>query len=68
MHDKMDHAKTTSFVFLHKRKQLVELMKLHVSITGILTHHHGDIRYIHYSLDLFAHNSNHITDSLVKLL
>ena len=64
----MDHAKIVSFVFFHKKKQLVEFIKLNVSIMGIFAHHHGDICYAYYSLDLFAHNSNHITDLLVKLL
>jgi hypothetical protein len=36
MHDKMDHAKTASLVFLHKTKQLDGIMKLPISITGML--------------------------------
>jgi hypothetical protein len=40
-HDKMDHAKTTSPVFSYKTKQLNGLMKLHVSVTGMLAHGHG---------------------------
>jgi hypothetical protein len=52
MHDKMDYGKTASLKFLHKTKQLDGLMKLLVSITSMLAHGHGDVRYVHYSLDL----------------
>jgi hypothetical protein len=68
MHDKMDHAKTASPVFSHKTKQLDGLMKLHVSVTGMLAHNHGDVRYAHYGLDIFVHDSNYIVDSFAKLL
>jgi hypothetical protein len=66
MHDKMDHAKTASLVFSHKTKQLDGLMKLHVSITGMLAHGHGDVRYAHYGLDIFAHNANYTIGSFCK--
>jgi hypothetical protein len=68
MHDKMDHAKTTSPVFSHKTKQLDGLMKLHVLVPGMLTHGHGDVWYALYSLDLFVHDSNYIVGSFAKLL
>jgi hypothetical protein len=68
MHDKMDHAKTASPVFSHKTKQLDGLMKLHVSVIGILAHGHGDVRYAHYSLDIFAHDANYTVGSFAKLL
>jgi hypothetical protein len=68
MHDKMDHATTTSLVFSHKTKQLDGLMKLPVSIFGMLAHGHGDVRYAYYGLDIFAHDSNYIVGSFAKLL
>ena len=43
MHDKMDHAKTTSPVFFHKSKELDSLVKLLVSVTGMIAHGHGDV-------------------------
>jgi hypothetical protein len=43
MHDKMDHAKTSSFVILHKTKQLDGLMKLHVPITGMVMRGNKDV-------------------------
>jgi hypothetical protein len=68
MHDKMDHAKTTSLVFLHKTKQLDGFMKLPVSVTGMLVHGHGDVWYAHYGLDLFAHDLNYTIGSFAKLV
>ncbi len=68
MHDKMDHAKTASPVFSHKTKHLDGLMKLPVSVTGMLAHGHGDVRYAHYGLDLFSHDSNYTVGSFARLL
>ena len=47
IHDKMDHAKTTSLVFSHKSKDLDGLIMLPVSVTGMIAHGHGDVRYAH---------------------
>ena len=68
MHDKMDHAKTASPVFSHKSKEIDGLVKLPVSVTGMLAHGHGDVRYAHYGLDLFSHDSNYTIGSMAKLL
>ena len=68
MHDKMDHAKTASPVFSHKSKQLDGLMKLPVSVTGMIAHGHGDVKYAHYRLDLFTHDANYTVGSFAKLL
>jgi hypothetical protein len=68
MHDKMDYAKTTSLVFSHKTMQLDGLMKLYVSVTGMLAHGHGDVCYTHYNLDIFAHDANYTIGSFAKLL
>jgi len=68
MHDKMDHAKTTSLVFSHKNKELDSLMKLPVCVTGMIAHGYGDIRYAHYGLDVFPHDSNYTIGSMAKLL
>jgi hypothetical protein len=60
---------TTAFpVFSHKTKQLDGLIKLHVAVTGILAHGHGDVRYAHYGLDLFEHDANYTVGSFAKLL
>nr|PNR63282.1 hypothetical protein PHYPA_001707 [Physcomitrium patens] len=68
MHDKMDHAKTASPVFSHKNKELDALVKLPVSVTGMIAHGHGDVRYAHYGLDIFPHDSNYTIGSMTKLL
>ena len=68
IHDKMDHAKTASPVFSHKSKELDGLVKLHVSVTGMIAHGHADVRYAHYDLDVFAHDSNYTIGSMTKLL
>ena len=68
MHDKMDHAKTTSPVFSHKNKDLDGLTKLSVSMTGMIAHGHGDVRYVHYGLDVFLHDLNYTVGSMAKLL
>jgi hypothetical protein len=68
MHDKMDHAKTACPVFSHKTKQLDGLMNLPVLVTGMLAHGHGDVRYAHYGLGIFAHDSNYTVGSFAKLL
>ena len=68
MHDKMDHAKIASPVFSHKTKHLDVFTKLPVSVTGMLAHGHGDVRYAHYGLDLYPHDANYIVRSIAKLL
>jgi hypothetical protein len=68
MHDKMDYAKTASPVFSHKTKQSDGLMKLPVLVTSMLVHGHGDVRYAHYGLDIFAHDVNYTVGSFAKLL
>ena len=68
MHDKMDHAKTPSPVFSHKSKELDNLVKLPVSVTGMIAHGHGDVRYADYGLDIFSHDSNYTIGSMAKLL
>ena len=68
MHDKMDHTKTASPVFSHKSKQLDGLTKLPVLVTGMIAHGHGDVRYAHYGLDIFLHDSNYTVGSIARLL
>ena len=68
MHDKMDHAKTASPVFSHKSKELYGLVKLPVFVTGIIAHGQGDVRYTHYGLAIFPHDSNYTIGLTTKLL
>jgi hypothetical protein len=68
IHDKMDHSKTASPHFSHKNKSTEAFMKLPVSVTGMIAHRHGDIRYTHYGLDLYPTDSNHTVGSVAKVL
>ena len=68
IHDKMDHAKTASPIFLYKSKDLDGLVKLPSSVTSMIAHGHGDVRYAHYGLDLFPHDFNYTIGSMAKLL
>ena len=68
IHDKMDHSKTSSPHFSHKSKHIDSFMKLPISVTGMIAHGHGDIRYAHYGLDIFPTDSNHTVRSITKLL
>ena len=68
MHNKMDHSKTVCPVFLHKSKDTDGLMKLLVSIIGMIAHGHGDVCYAHYGLDLFSHDLNYTIGFVAKLL
>ena len=68
MHNKMDHAKTTSPVFSHKSKELESLVKLLVSMTGMIAHKHGDKHYAHNELDIFPYDSNYTIGLMAKLL
>jgi len=64
----MDHAKTTSPVFSHKSKELDSLMKLPVSVIGMIVHGQVDVCYAHYGLDIFPYYSNYTIGSMAKLL
>ena len=68
MHDKMDHAKIATCVFSYKSKDLDGLVKLPLSVTHMIAHGHGDVRFAHYGLDLFPHDSNYTIGSIAKLL
>ena len=68
IHDKMDHSKTACPAFSHKSKELDGLMKLPISVTGMLAHGHADVQYAHYGLDVFSHDSNYTIGSMAKLL
>ena len=68
IHDKMDHSKIACPAFFHKSKEFDGLMKLPISVTGMLAHGYADVRYAHYGLDVFSHDSNYTIGSMAKLL
>jgi hypothetical protein len=68
IHNKMDHSKTASLHFSHKNKAIDSFMKLLVAMTRMIAHGHGDVRYVHYGLDIYPSDSNHTIGSIAKLL
>jgi len=68
INDKMDHSKITSLHFCHKSKAIDSLMKFLIVVTSMITRGHGDIRYVHYRLDIFPSNLNHFFGSIARLL
>ena len=59
---------TASPHFSHKNKATDSLLKLPVVVTGMIAYGHGEVRYLHYALDIYPSNSNHTVGSIVKLL
>ena len=68
IHDKLNHSKTSFPHFSHKSKHMDSFMKLPISVTGMIAHSHGDVRYAYYGLDIFPTDSNHTMGSIAKLL
>ena len=68
IHNKMDHSKTSSPHFFHNSKHMDSFMKLPISITRMISHVHGEVRYAHYGVDIFPMDSNHIAGLIAKLL
>ena len=44
------------------------LTKFLIPVTSILAHGHVDQHYVHYSLDLYSHDTNYTIGSFVKVL
>ena len=68
IHNKMDHLKTFFPHFSHKSKHMDSFMKLPISVTRMIAHGNGDVRYAHYGLHIFPTDSNHTVGSIAKLL
>lgn len=68
IHDKMDHAKMVSPCFTSTTKSIDVFMQFSVSITGMVVHGHRDVKFAHFSLDLYPGDSNCTNGSLAKLL
>ena len=64
----MDHAKTASPCFASKTKSTDSFMRLPVAVTGMIAHGHGDVKFAHFSLDLYPGDSNHTIGLVAKLL
>jgi hypothetical protein len=63
----MDHSKIAS-PHSHKNKATDSFMKLPITVTRMIAHGHGNVRYAHYGLDIYPSDSNHTVGSIAKLL
>jgi hypothetical protein len=68
IHDKMDQSKTMSLHFFYKNKNIDSLMRLPISVIGMIAHGYGDIWYAYYNLELYLSESSHYVDLIAKLL
>jgi hypothetical protein len=68
IHDKMDHAKMALPCFASKTKNADSFMRLPIAVIGMIAHGHGDVKFAHFSLDLYPGDSNHTIGSVAKLL
>jgi hypothetical protein len=64
----MDHAKMASPCFASKTKSTDSFMRLPVAMTRMITHGHGNVKFAHFSLDLYPGDSNHTVGSIAKPL
>ena len=56
------------FCFASKNKDTDIFPKLSLSVTDMMAHGHGDERYVHYALDIYPGNCNHIVGSFARFL
>ncbi len=68
IHDKMDHAKTTFLRLQVCNKMIFGLGQLHITLTKMIAHGHGDERYAQYSNESWPNNPNFTITSLLQLL
>jgi hypothetical protein len=64
IYDKMDHAKMASPCFASKFKNTDAFIRLPVAVMGMIAHGSGDVKFAHFSLDLYPGDSNHTAGSL----
>jgi hypothetical protein len=68
IHDEMDHAKTVLPRLQMCNKMILGLGQLPIILTTIITHGHGDERYVQYYNELWPNNPNFIIRSLLRFL
>lgn len=68
IHDGMDTNKTAIPRLRVITKATAGLFQLPVSLTGMVTHGHGDGAYAHYATDLWPKDSNFTISSLARCL
>ena len=68
IHDKMDHTKSAIPRMQWSTKATCGLGQIPISITGMLTHGHGDGSYAHYSTAFWPGDSNFTISSICRVL
>ena len=64
IHDKMDQQKTAIPRLRVRSKETDRSTQLPISLTGMITHGHGQGRYGHFAIDLWPHDPNFTVASL----
>ena len=68
IHDKMDHTKSAIPRMQRSTKATSGLGQIPISVTGMLTHGHGDGAYAHYSKAFWLRDSNFTISSICRVL
>ena len=68
IHDKMDHTKSAILRMQRCTKATSGLGQIPISVTGMLTHGHGDGAYAHYSTAFWPGDSNFTISSICRVL
>ena len=68
IHDKMDHTKSAIPRMQRSTKATSRLGQIPISVTGMLTHGHGDGAYAHYSTAFWPEDSNFTISSICRVL
>jgi hypothetical protein len=68
IHDKMDHTKTTIPRMQRHTKATAGLGQILISLTGMLTHGHGDGAYTHYATAFWPGDSNFTISSIFRVV
>jgi hypothetical protein len=63
----MDHSKTTSLRLQVKNKIVFGLGQLQVTLTGVITHGHGDEAFVQCFDELWPNDLNFMIESLLRL-
>jgi hypothetical protein len=68
IHDKMDHTKSAIPRMQRSTEATAGLGQILISVTGMLTHGHGDGAYAHYAIAFWPWDSNFTISSLCCVL
>ncbi len=68
IHDKMDHTKIILPKLQVCNKMISRLGQLHVTLMDMITHGHGNEKYVEYLNELWPNNPNFTIGSLLWLL